>query len=69
MRFGAGAIVLTGALLAAFVHPGFVALCGVVGAGLVFAGVTDLCGMAMVLARMPWNQRADPSPQAKRGEG
>lgn len=30
-----------------------------VGAGLVFAGVTDWCGMAMVLSRMPWNQRSD----------
>ena len=26
------------------------------GCGLVFAGITDTCGMAMVLARMPWNQ-------------
>jgi hypothetical protein len=24
---------------------------------LVFAGITDWCGMAMVLAKMPWNQR------------
>ena len=27
-----------------------------VGAGLMFAGLTDSCGMAMVLAKMPWNQ-------------
>ena len=27
-----------------------------VGAGLMFAGITDTCGMAMVLAKMPWNQ-------------
>ncbi|RLT15942.1 MAG: sulfurtransferase, partial [Planctomycetota bacterium] len=26
------------------------------GVGLVFAGVTDTCGMAMVIAKMPWNQ-------------
>ena len=29
-----------------------------VGAGLVFAGVTDWCGMAMLLAKLPWNQRS-----------
>jgi hypothetical protein len=27
-----------------------------VGCGLVFAGVTDTCGMAMLIAKMPWNQ-------------
>ena len=32
-----------------------------VGCGLVFSGVTDTCGMAMILARMPWNQRGDSS--------
>jgi hypothetical protein len=38
------------------VHPYCAGLAAFVGAGLVFAGVTDTCGMAMVLARMPWNQ-------------
>ena len=57
VRFAAGSLVLLGTLLSALVHPAFVALSGVVGAGLVFAAVTDTCGMAMVLARMPWNQR------------
>lgn len=58
VRFAAGLLVLTGVLLAAVVDPAFVALSGFVGAGLVFAAVTDTCGMAMILARMPWNQRA-----------
>lgn len=57
VRFVAGALSLAGALLAAFVAPEFVALSGLVGAGLMFAGITDTCGMAMILARMPWNQR------------
>ena len=57
VRFAAGLLVSTGALLAWLVHPGFIALAGVIGAGLVFAAVTDTCGMAMILARMPWNQR------------
>ena len=45
VRIAAGALVAIGAGLAGFV-----------GCGLVFAGVTDTCGMAMLLARMPWNQ-------------
>lgn len=56
VRIAAGLLVVLGTALGAFVHPGFLALSAFVGAGLVFAGVTDSCGMAMVLARMPWNQ-------------
>ena len=29
---------------------------GFLGIGLTFAGITGFCGLAMVLARMPWNQ-------------
>ena len=56
VRIVAGAMVLVGALLGIFVHPYWSALAAFVGAGLMFAGITDTCGMAMVLARMPWNQ-------------
>lgn len=56
VRIAAGALVVTGSALAWFVHLNWVALPAFVGAGLVFAGVTDTCGMAMILARMPWNQ-------------
>lgn len=56
VRIAAGSLVLVGAVLGAFVHPYFIGISAFVGAGLVFAGVTDTCGMAMVLARMPWNQ-------------
>ena len=65
VRIAAGALVAIGAALAAF---GPVApvnwqaigagLAGFVGCGLVFAGITDTCGMAMLIARMPWNQVA-----------
>lgn len=34
-------------------------LAGFVGCGLVFAGITDTCGMAMLIAKMPWNQACD----------
>lgn len=57
VRFTAGLLVLLGVLLGAFVSPYFFIMSGFVGAGLVFAAVTDTCGMAMVLARMPWNQQ------------
>lgn len=57
VRIAAGAIVLTAALLAHFVHPGFVWVAAFVGAGLVFAGITDFCGMGLLIAKMPWNQR------------
>lgn len=58
VRITAGLLVLTGVILGTSVHPGFYGLSAFVGAGLTFAGVTDWCGMAMILAKMPWNQRA-----------
>lgn len=56
VRIAAGSLVVLGTVLGAFVSPYFLILSGFVGAGLVFAGVTDTCGMAMLLAKMPWNQ-------------
>jgi rhodanese-related sulfurtransferase len=65
VRIAAGALVAIGAALAAF-GPDVMwqrigaGLAGFVGCGLVFAGITDTCGMAMLIAKMPWNQ-ASPS--------
>jgi rhodanese-related sulfurtransferase len=56
VRIAAGLLVLLGTALGAFLHPAFLGLSAFVGAGLVFAGVTERCGMALLLARMPWNQ-------------
>jgi hypothetical protein len=56
VRIVAGLLVLVGAVLAIAVHPYFAGLSAFIGAGLIFAGITDTCGMAMVLAKMPWNQ-------------
>lgn len=64
VRIAAGALVVLGSALGAFVHPYFIGLAAFVGAGLVFAGITDSCGMGMLLARMPWNQVAAPRPSA-----
>lgn len=48
--------VLIGSLLAYYVSPLFFLLTGFFGAGLTFAGLTGFCGLAMVMAKMPWNQ-------------
>lgn len=62
VRFTADLIVLISALLSVFVHPYFVWIAAFVGAGLMFAGATDWCGMALLLAKMPWNQRKSTAP-------
>jgi rhodanese-related sulfurtransferase len=56
VRCAAGSLVALGSVLAYAVDVRWLALPAVVGAGLVFAAVTDTCGMALILARMPWNQ-------------
>ena len=57
VRIAAGAMVLTGVLLARFVNFNFIWLSGFVGAGLIFAGITDFCGMGLIIAKLPWNKR------------
>ena len=59
VRIAAGSLVLVGIVSAFLVHPYFIGVSAFVGAGLMFAGITDTCGMALVLARMPWNQHSD----------
>ena len=61
VRIAAGLLVFAGVLLAAFggineIQLAGLCLAGFIGAGLVFAGLTDTCGMAMIIAKMPWNQ-------------
>ncbi len=53
----AGLLVLVGTVLGAWVSPWFLLLSGFVGAGLAFAGITDTCAMAILLAKLPYNQR------------
>ncbi len=56
VRIAAGSLVLIGVVIAAVTgNPWWTLLSGFVGAGLTFAGITDTCGMAILLARMPWN--------------
>lgn len=61
VQIGAGGLVLAGVILALAVHPAFIYLSGFVGLGLLLAGLTGTCPMAMVLARMPWNQSGGTS--------
>ena len=57
VRIAAGSLVVIGAAVGQFVHPGGFALSAFIGAGLVFAGVTDTCGMGIMMAKMPWNRK------------
>lgn len=66
VRIAAGALVVLGAGLGFAVHPGFYGLSAFVGAGLVFAGITDTCAMGMMIAKMPWNQRANNAATCSR---
>ena len=67
VRIASGLLVLIGVASGWLVHPACSGLAAFVGAGLVFAGVTDTCGMAMLLAKMPWNQVKDSSDPSSSG--
>ena len=56
VRIAAGSLIVVGAAVGCFVHPGGYGLSTFVGAGLVFAGLTDTCAMGMLIAKMPWNR-------------
>lgn len=58
VRFVAGLLVATGAVLALTVSPLWAGLSLFVGSGLTFAGLTDFCPMGILLAKMPWNRDA-----------
>lgn len=59
VRLVIGAIVAVGAGFA-LLDPWFALIPLVMGLGLVFAGITDSCLMAMMVSRLPWNQRVGP---------
>ncbi len=56
VRIAAGLLVVSGSVLARFVHPSFLVVPVLVGTGLTFSGLTDTCGMAKMLSRLPYNQ-------------
>ncbi len=57
----AGSLVAIGTLCGVLVSPWFLLLSGFVGCGLVYAGISDTCAMGMLLAKLPYNQRAKAS--------
>lgn len=57
VRFTAGSVVLLGLALGFLVHPAFQLLSAGIAAGLVFSALSNTCGMAVVLGRLPFNQR------------
>ncbi|HPA20611.1 MAG TPA: rhodanese-like domain-containing protein [Verrucomicrobiae bacterium] len=59
VRLVAGLLIITGAVMAHFVHPGWIWLSACVGAGLAFAAITDSCMMGNMLAALPWNRRPE----------
>ncbi len=59
IRIVTGGLGLIGSLLAIFVAPIFALIPLIIGAGLLNAGITNWCGMGMILAKMPWNSRAE----------
>jgi len=61
VRIAAGSLVAIGTALNAFGPDPIwqrigLGLAAFIGCGLVFSGITDTCGMAMLIAKMPWNQ-------------
>ena len=70
VRIAAGSLVFVGVLLGLCggsygVQCAGLFLAGFIGAGLVFAGITDTCGMAMIIAKMPWNQSQSSKTSCK----
>lgn len=55
VRLAAGILVTLGVILGIFVTQWFYLLPLFVGLGLISAGITNWCGLAMLLAKMPWN--------------
>ncbi len=62
VRLIVGGMALTGAGIVLAGNPMGLALVAFMGAGMIYAGITNTCGMAMVLAKMPWNQNAKACP-------
>lgn len=53
-----GLLLITTSLIGYFLTaPAFLLITGLIGIGLTIAGTTGFCGLAMLVAKMPWNQR------------
>ena len=52
-----GIMLLIGTLLTANLSSLFIIISAFIGVGLTYAGLTGHCGLAMIIAKMPWNQK------------
>lgn len=57
VQLAIGLMLVGGSVLGYIFSPVWFLLTGLIGAGLTVAGLTGFCGLAMMMARMPWNQR------------
>jgi rhodanese-related sulfurtransferase len=62
---GAGLINLIGVLLTLSFHPAWIGINAFVSIGLILAGSTGFCMMALILAKMPWNNPSRVHPKVK----
>lgn len=70
VRFTAGALVLSGVILAFSVNANYILLTAVVALGMIVSAVTNSCAMGVLLGMLPWNQVPKLSNEqcANRGE-
>jgi rhodanese-related sulfurtransferase len=62
VQLAIGILLITATVLGYFVSSTFFVLPGLIGVGLSIAGMTGFCGLALLLAKMPWNQRTGKAP-------
>ncbi|MBY0406483.1 MAG: rhodanese-like domain-containing protein [Rickettsiales bacterium] len=56
-----GLLLMTASLLGYVLTPAFFLVTGLIGCGLALAGATGFCGLALLIAKMPWNQNVTPA--------
>lgn len=56
VQIAIGCLIMLFSLLTIFVHKGFIFLILAISCGLLFAGISGTCMLAILLAKMPWNQ-------------
>ncbi len=58
VQLAIGIMLLAASLLGYLFTSALYVLTGAIGIGLIIAGMTGICGLALLMAKMPWNQSA-----------